>query len=291
MKKQLSTLIILTILFGFGSCKKDDSSSGTSTPTPSSAMSAKVDGVDWTSLSSKTSGSIMNNVSTCTGIAADSSRITFTVNQTVALNGTYNIGFGSGNVATYAASASTAAWFSNGDVSCTGTLTVTALNTTTKRMSGTFTFKGYRASNNTYKNITVGVFTNVAYQTGTTSGSNTFTVKINNVNWVPDLILGNSSGGYIDIEASNTAGDKSILLSMPDNITPGVYTLDGTGVVDAYYFPNIATAATASAGTLNITSHNFSTNTIVGTFNFNAVDISGGSSTYSITNGAFTVNY
>ena len=292
MKKQLSKLLILTLVFGFGSCKKDDSSSGSSS-TVTTAMSAKVNGVDWTSLSSKTSGSIMSNVSTCTGIAADSSRITFTVNQTVALNGTYDIGFGSGNVGSYATTSSSVPWLSSGSVTCTGTLTITALNTTSKRMSGTFTFKGYRASDNSFRDITVGVFTNVAYQSGTTGGggSNAFTVKINNVNWVPDLIEGMESSGDLALNASNSAGDKSISFLMPATITPGTYTLDGTGDVDAYYTPNTSAVGVSTSGNFIISSHNTTTNVISGTFNFNAIDIIGGTTTYSITNGVFTINY
>lgn len=293
MKNKILTLIIGIAFLGFNSCKKDDSDGGASTPGISNLLTAKVDGVDWTSLSSRTSGSIISNVSLCSGVAADSSRISFSVMQNVALNGTYDLGFGSGNLASFATTGTSVPWVSSGNATCTGTLTITALNTTSKRMSGTFSFKGYRASDNSFKNITVGVFTNVSYSTGTTGGggNNTFTVKIDGVNWVPSVIEGLASNGDLGLSGSNTAGDKYISFAMPDTIMPGTYVLDGTSLVDAYYVPNTSAVGVASAGSLIITSHNTTTGVIVGTFNFNAVDIIGGTTTYNITNGAFNISY
>ncbi|MBK9637067.1 MAG: hypothetical protein IPO63_04345 [Bacteroidetes bacterium] len=255
-------------------------------------MSAKVDGVNWTSLSNKTAGSIINNVSTCTGIASDSSRITFTVNQNVALNGTYDLGFGSGNVGSYATTSSSLPWISSGSVTCTGTLTITALNTTSKRMSGTFAFKGYRASDNTFRDITVGVFTNVAYQDGTTGGgSNTFTVKIDNINWVPDFIQGSISNNDIIIDASNSGGTKIVTLQMPETIIPGSYILDGSGNELGYYSPSLGLMGISTSGTLVINTHNTATNNIIGTFNYNAEGITGPIVTYAISNGTFNITY
>jgi hypothetical protein len=64
--------------------------------------------------------------------------------QNVALNGTYNIGFTSGNVATYATTSSVVGFQWN--PTCTGTLKFTGLNPTTKRISGTFSLRisGFR---------------------------------------------------------------------------------------------------------------------------------------------------
>ena len=291
MKNKILTLIIAIASIGFGSCKKDDSSSGSSS-TVTTAMSAKVNGVNWTSLSSTTSGSIINNFSTITGIAADSSRISISVNQNFALNGTYDLGFGSGNVGSFATTASSIPWLSNGSFTCTGTLIITALNTTSKRMSGTFTFKGYRASDNTYRDITVGLVTNVPYTTGTTGGgNNTFTVKINNVNWVPDIVLGSIANSDIAIEATNAAGSKFITLQMPETISPGSYLLDGNATVLGYYSPSFGLMGVSTSGTLNITTHNTSTKNIVGTFNYIAEEITGPVATYTISNGTFNIYY
>jgi len=290
MKNKILIGIIAFAFLGFSSCKKDDSSSGSSTPSVSNLMTAKVNGVDWTSLGSQTSGSIINNVSACSGIAADSSRITFSVMQNVVANGTYDIGFGSGNIASYSSTATSIAWSSSGN-NCTGTLTITSLNTSTKRMSGTFTFKGYRVSDNSYKDITVGVFTNVAYQTGSTGGVNAFTVKIDNVNWVPNLITGTMNNGEITIVASNTTGTKAINLLVPDNIAPGTYLLDGSGSEEAYYYASSSQIGVSISGSLNITSHNTTTKNIVGTFNFIAEDIILQTTTWNISNGTFNINY
>ncbi|MBK7888927.1 MAG: hypothetical protein IPJ86_17035 [Bacteroidetes bacterium] len=293
MKIRILTLIIGIAFLGFSSCKKDDSDGGSSTPGTSNLMTAKVDGVNWTSLGSLTGGSIISNVSICSGIAADSSRISFSIMQSVALNGTYDMGFGSGNVASFATTGSSVPWVSSGNATCTGTLTITALNTTSKRMSGTFSFKGYRNSDNSFKEITVGVFTNVAYSTGSTGGggNNTFTVKINNVNWVPDLVIGDASNGDIVIDATNSAGTKSVTLQMPDTITPGSYVLDGNAGVLGYYSPSLGLMGISTSGTLNITTHNTSTNTIIGTFNYTAEEITGPTATYTISNGTFNITY
>lgn len=290
MKNKILILIIAITCIGFISCKKDDSSSD-STPSVTTTLSAKVNGVNWTSLANQTTGSIINNVSTCTGIAADSSRITFTINQNVALNGTYDIGFGSGNVGSFATSSSSVSWLSSGDATCTGTLTITALNTTTKRMSGTFTFKGYRSSDNSFRDITVGVFTNVAYQAGSTGGSNIFTVKINNANWVPNFVYGEATNGDIVIDALNSANTKFVTLQMPETIIPGSYVLDGTGTEIGYYSPSLGLLGVSTSGTLNITTQTTSTKNIIGTFNYIAEEITGPVATYSISNGTFNITY
>lgn len=289
MKKPFLYLIACLLVAGVSSCKKDDETAKT-TPAVSNLMTAKVDGVNWTAMSSKVTGSIESNLSNCTGTASDSSIITFSVTDEWVVNGVYDLGFGSANNAAYTLMNGSMPWLTNGNASCTGTMKVTAINTSSKKMSGTFSFKAFNSLTNTFVNITDGVFTNVTYTSSLSGTTNIFNVKIDGVNWVPSFIIGAASNGDISIDAVNTTGDKSVTLVFPETITPGSYTLDGTSYIGSYS-PNLSTFTISTSGTLVISSHNTSTGNIVGTFNFVAQDLSSGGSSYNLTNGSFSVNY
>ncbi len=277
------------------SCKKDDDdnkSAGGGT-TVAAVMTAKVDGVAWASVTSNTSGSIINNVSNLTGQASDASVITFTVQESFVLGESYDLGPASGNAGVHTVQGASSSWASHANVNCNGQITITSLDATNKKMGGTFSFKGYNAIANTYHEITEGVFSNVPYVTSLSGGgNNTFTVKIDNVTFAPAIITGTLQGGNLVINAADNAGSKAVGLQIPPAIAVGTFPLELFTTYSAQYNPNQSTFTGATSGSLTISSHNTTTKNIVGTFNFVSEPFpAGGPPTYALTNGAFNITY
>ncbi len=284
---------LLLTMYG---CKKDsnNSPSNTTPPATTASMTALVDGVAWTSLSNRAAGSIVNNTSNLTGVASDSTVITMTVTENVTLNGTYDLGPASGNAGVFSPStAGTApAWSSNAHPLSNGLLTITSMDTVNKKMGGTFSYKAWRATDNTFKEITQGVFTNVPYITSLSGGgNNTFTIKIDNVTFTPALITGTANNGTLNIIATDSQGIKSVGLGMPDNVSPGTYSMTPFGTYYGQYNASASVFTMSASGSLVITSHNTTTNVISGTCAFVSEPLTGGPPTYNLTNGSFTINY
>jgi hypothetical protein len=289
---------IALFVFVLAGCKKDDSDDSSSTnppPASTASMTALVDNVAWASISNRAAAGIVNNTSNLTGVANDSTVITLTVTEEIELNGVYDLGVGSGNVGIFSpsTSGSAPAWSSNGNPACYGTLTVTVMDTVNKKISGTFEFKAWRATDNTFREVTSGVFTNVPYTTTISgTGNNTFSVKIDGVTFNPAVIAGVANMGNIMITASDNMGSKSVGLTIPETIAVGTYPIGGIGATYyGQYNPNSATFTVSVSGALTVTSHNTSTNTIAGTFSFDSEPITGPPPTYVLTNGSFTITY
>lgn len=246
-----SGLLAASMLLMFTGCSKDDDNNATNTPTPAAAsMTAKVDGVAWSSLSNKVAASIISNVTNLTGVASDSTVLTISIQDAVSVGDTIDLGPGSGNAGAFLLTPNGTAngWSSNGNPACYGEMIITAMDVTNKKISGTFEYKVWRATDNTFKTITDGVFTNVTYATSITSGgSNTFTVKIDGVTFTPSIIAGTASFGNLIISGSDSQGSKAVGVTVPETVTPGTYPMGTIG--DLYY------------GTYNVNSSTFSVST------------------------------
>lgn len=297
-----NALVLLTsaMVIGFAGCKKDDDDDAAATPTPPPAptpvMTCKVNAVNWASISNRAAGSIVNNTSNLTGVATDSTVITMTVTENIELNGVYDLGPSSLNGGVFAPSTNGtggSSWTSNAHPTSTGEMIVTAMDTVNKRISGTFHFKAWRATDNTFKDITNGVFTDVPYITSLTStGSNLFSVKINNVLFTPASITGVVNSGDIMIIASDSQASQTVGITIPETATVGTHAMGSMGA-DYYgqYNPNGSTFTISTSGSVVITSHNTTTDQIVGTFSFNSAPLGGGAPTFNLTQGSFTINY
>ena len=183
---------------------------------------------------------------------------------------------------------------SNANPLSSGHLTITSIDTTNKRINGTFAFNAWRATDNTFKNITAGEFENVTYTTTINStGNNTFTIKIDNVTFTPAVITGTyvQMMNNIMINAADNVGSKAVGLTVPSTVTPGTYNLAPFGTYSGQYNPNAQEFNASTSGTITISSHNVSTKNIVGTCSFIAEPLGGGPPTYNLTAGAFNITY
>lgn len=136
--------------------------------------------------------------------------------------------------------------------------------------------------------------------TPTPAFTESFSAKVDGVTFNNTIYTGQESAGagIISIVASANGSFPSIGLSMSNTITPGTYTFDGAfgtkrGMYNVSNSANDIYAAGSGTGTLVITSHNMSTNQIVGTFSYTATPVMGSTNTdsHTISEGAFSLQY
>ncbi len=183
MKKSIKFFMSILLFAGASSiiyygCKKKDSNSSSSTttatcsdgiqnqgetgvdcggPCPACAvasMSAKVDGNQWTA-NFVTANNMSGTLAIQGSYTPTTQGIDLSYSGTFAV-GTYTLGSLDGNYAVSTPST----------VNCiiqTGTITFTTFNTTTKTVSGTFSFSCTDATTHVSQSITNGVFSNVKY--------------------------------------------------------------------------------------------------------------------------------
>jgi hypothetical protein len=172
----------------------------------------------------------------------------------------------------------------------TGSITITSINTTNNTISGTFNFTGYW-SDTTVTNIlpTVfsnGVFTNLPYVTQSPT-NDTFYAKVDGAEFVDTfiqtVISGTGSDELINIDATD-ANLNSILLVIDSELSAGTYQISNGLVLGLCTFDDVDFESTN--GTIVIQSK--SATRIKGTFNF---EISDGTNTKQVTQGAFDVEY
>jgi hypothetical protein len=286
------SLLLAVILIATPGCKKDHDNDSSSSVNNGS-ISAIVDGVNWNAISTTISATRMNGHTVLSGKAADSTLITITVNQEVAA-GSYDLGMTQQGEAVFTVIIQGVinTWASNSGLSTGGTITVTSIDTSAKRMTGTFNFTAYNTMLDSTKTFATGVFTNLKYETSISgTGNNSFSCKIDGVDFNPNLISGSASFGTILISASDNGGLRSVGLNFPDNIAVGTYAMDGSTDAGGGYNPNTSTNLHSVSGSLVISSHNTTTKKIVGSFNFVAEPVSGPPPSNNITNGSFTIYY
>ena len=177
----------------------------------------------------------------------------------------------------------------------TGSIIVTAINTTNHTISGTFTFTGFWSdydANLPSKQFTNGVFTNIPY-TSTNPTGDTFDATLNgNVFNDIDILVAEiaiNEQDFISVAARNS-NDDSITVSVRSNLTAGSYTITGnvgTDLVQVNFSPSgqeFGTPATSE----NVTIPEKTATRIKGTFNGTVLI---GTTTHTITGGSFDVEY
>src|SRR5204863_2298494 len=92
-----------------------------------------------------------------------------------------------------------------------GTLTISSIDTTNKKMTGTFSFKAYRSIDSMQKDITEGVFTNISYTTTLPppSSTDTFRVQVDGTAFTATSLFGILALNMITITATD-ASVKSV---------------------------------------------------------------------------------
>lgn len=289
----LLTLILLTLSTGFFSCQKElTDPNGTSLTGPSD-FRATINGTPWVAGLSSAA-----RVGGLIGLAGQGGGKTITITLSDSGVHHYILNQNTLSAASYSdtASGSTVAFTSNALITTGGTVDITAIDTTNKKISGTFQFTAYRAIDSAQRTITLGSFTNLSYATTTPPASNTdtFTVKIDGTTFTPFSIFGTHVTllNQISISGTDQAGAKSVGVYVPDTVTPGTYpitTLGGTYF--GQYNKDASTFLVSDSGTVTILEHNTTTKRIRGNFNFHATEFVMPTVTAQLSSGYFSVIY
>lgn len=244
-------------------------------------------------------GGVMN----ITGLrGSNQESIILTLNGTTP--GTYQLGIQDGlsiNGGTYSeANGSSNVWLALTDgMTAQGEVVVTAIDTENMTISGTFQFTGTNPTIQESKEFTNGIFQNISFTDdlgdNTGGGENEFFANVDGVEFVEDAVTGNFSNlaGMTSISINATKNSlETIGITLPGDITPGTYDFESFSTPLAQY--NLSTTDIFTGeGTVTITTHNTTTNKIIGTFQFTATPVFGGTGTgsYEITEGSFDVTY
>jgi hypothetical protein len=129
-------------------------------------MVATISGVPWAAADSTQTAVVSLGQVTISGISTDGQEISLTLNDTIV--GLYVLNQTSTSVAVYASLDSVGSYaYSTNQGSDTaqagGTVNVTAIDAVNRTISGIFSFKVYRNSDGSQKDITAGVFYNIPY--------------------------------------------------------------------------------------------------------------------------------
>jgi hypothetical protein len=155
-----STLLLVATLL---SCHKETShETGKGL---SAAMVAQINGVQWEA-DGTASATFSQGMATVIGVSADGQEINITLSDTVV--GLYALNQSSTSFAIYTNLDSTGnyAWTTlqgAGTSQAGGTVNIISLDPVNRTISGIFSFKAYRNSDGSQRNITAGTFYNISY--------------------------------------------------------------------------------------------------------------------------------
>lgn len=304
----LNTLTAILGVFLLASCQKEvnfNSRENENNPNPNQVtgdFKAKIDGSQW--VANKVAGaSRMGGLINITGLSTDKRIITMTLTDNGV--GSYTLDDVQMNVGALLDSneANPIAFATNqssNPAEAGGTVNITALDATSKKISGNFSFKVFRALDGMKHTVTEGTFSNLTYTTTLPplNSTDTFRVKIGGTSWTPHMVTGIAATipgmSTLAITASDATGSKSVGLTMPPTITAGTYTLDFFGLTYiGQYNPdsNPNNSQASVSGTLTILEHNTTTKRIRGNFNFRAEALLNPLINSNLTEGYFSVRY
>jgi hypothetical protein len=294
-----SILTALCAILFFASCYRysvvDLNPSGSS----GGNFTAKIDGTSWTA-NRFTSASIAAGRISIVGKSTDGKQIAIALSN----YGTrvYPLIDTSLNAVAYTDSAFNANAFSSnqwGDNVSHGSVTISSIDTTNKKISGTFTAGVKLQPVGVSRNITDGVFTNIPYTTTITgpgggSGTDTFRVTNNGTALQTNSPAISNVAGYLGVGAQNLGG-LYYSIALDNTISTGSYTFSYAVPPSFQITPSIGSIiiSTATTGSnLTILEHNTTTKRIRGTFSGVCKELlPAPATTYNITQGYFSVKY
>lgn len=175
-----------------------------------------------------------------------------------------------------------------------GTVTITQIDTVNKTVSGTFSFKVYRQSDNSSRSLTNGTFTKVPYtKTGgiiPTPSTDTFHVKISDTLFDAFSIIPINSSGTVSINGTDSTGNKTVAVTFKDTIKPGNYTFDLFNRSGVYTLNSTKIyTPTPGTGLLQILENNAVSKRVRGNFSFTGKNPIMASDTVQLKEGYFSV--
>ena len=292
----LSVIIILFSTFTLTSCDNEPidpaidlnnpNNGGNQTP---ASFKADFNGATWNA--STTQAVVSGNMIQIVGLKNDGTSFGFIIDGST--TGTYPANT---NILAYNPAGSEYGYWSTNfqnPEENTGSIVITSIDTVNKKISGTFSFKGYWSNEAETGvlpiNFTNGVFTNLSY-VGSAETGDSFFAKVGGAEFVDTDILSItttiSGQEFISIGAQD-ASLNSMTVSVRSNVGTGTYAITGNVATDqAQAVYEIADQSNqAVSGSVTITEK--TADRIKGTFSF----VTNGTTPYAITEGKFDVGY
>lgn len=294
--KFLTAVVVLFSAFTFTSCDNEPIDSaldpgdfGGGGGNTNASFKADFNGSTWNATTSQ--AIISGNLIQIVGLKSDGSSFGFLIDG--ATTGTYPA---NENILAYNPAGSEFGYWStnfSNPTENTGSITITNIDTVNKKISGTFSFKGYWSNTDETGvlpiDFTNGEFSNVPYINGDETGD-TFFAKVDGTEFVDvDILTGEFEVGtqsFISVAAQNAALN-SMTVSVRSDQGVGTYPITGntaTDLVQAIYdFED--TSYNAVSGSVTIQEK--TATHIKGTFSF----VTNGATPFAITEGSFDVDY
>jgi hypothetical protein len=304
MRKSASLLFWLASVVSVVSCTKEVSrESPLQGQTDNSSFYATIDGQPWQADSVRQTV-IAGGELTLTGIsgAGDAIAIVLPGFQT----GIYDLNAQSAGYAVFLNLGDTSSlYLSNSGSTAGGTVTLTSIDTINHTISGTFQFNLYQPADPTAKAVTAGVFNDIPYGGGGSTGTNptqpppatgssdTLQAKVDGADWNATDVVIQSQSGLLGI--AGISGQQSLVIFMPANITAGTYAMDfNSGMYFGAYSTDAADPTKVllaiGNGSLTILENDVTNRRMRGTFSFTAKSQTNSNSA-TVTNGYFAANY
>ncbi|MFY9592557.1 MAG: DUF6252 family protein [Bacteroidales bacterium] len=174
-----------------------------------------------------------------------------------------------------------------------GTIKIESINEESKTMSGSFSFKAYRSTDNTFRTINDGVFTNVPYHfysNSDTTYQNIFYYSTEGRTWYAKDITAqkNDTALVIFADCNRTETWQSVTMWMSPTIGSGVHYITADGPIYAKFQKGFSTYD-ATNGSVTIVENNSTTKKFRGTFFFNYKNEN--DETIAISDGAFDIKF
>jgi hypothetical protein len=293
--KFLAAIFLIFTAFTFTSCENEPIDSaidlGDFEPPTNGPTVFKADfgGNTWTSTAAQ--ALISGNFISIGATKADGSTFSFLVESNSV--GTYPANT---NILAYTPAGSEYGYWSvnfANEAENTGSITITNINTVNKTISGTFTYKGFWSDLDNTSIIPVdftnGVFTNVPYITQTETGD-TFFAKVGGTEFVDvdilTVITDINGQEFISVGAQTAALDD-MTISVRSGLTAGTYPITGDIAVDNVQAICTMNSVEQQAVSGSITIISKTADHIKGTFLY----VTNGTSPFTVTEGAFDVDY
>ncbi len=299
MKKAIIYTLLLAGCSWATSCKKETSIENGSF---AGNFTAVINGVPWSAASNQEQATIVRGLINITGVSTDNQEISISITDTVA--GSYVLNAQSPSIAAYGnVDSSNLYAYSTSQSPDTakagGIVTITAIDTVAKTVTGSFSFNVYRTYDGQGKGITKGVFNQIPYATSLPAGSSadTVTAAIDGGDWAAESIQASSLDGTLTLVGASADGSQSVALNFPNYTTPGTYPLTSASASPSYLAVydvvtnGTNTADPGTSGSITVTSNDTSAKRITGTFQFSTDDPNVPSSEHAIANGYFSVYY
>ena len=300
MKKAIIYALLAVGCCWLASCKKETSIENANVAAGN--FTAVINGVPWSAAASQEQATIIRGLINITGVSVGNQEISISITDTV--TGVYTLNAQTPSIGVYGSADSSDLYaYSTSQSPDTskagGTVTIAAIDTVNKTVTGTFAFKVYRTYDGQGKTIASGVFQQIPYTTTLPAGDphDTVTAAIDGGDWDAESIQASTLDGSLTLVGASADGSQSVALIFPDYASPGNYPLTSNSAIPSYlavYDEVVNGANTANSGTsgsITILSNNTSTMRMTGTFQFSTNDPAVATSDHTITNGYFSVYY